>query len=128
MCETKEMDQKLKDKVKGFFQGWKAGKPGHMLLNTTKTYRSNHVKRDIFEWYGQKKLKSFEILSFQQIVPAMIDVKVKIVYTIHKIKSEKIVVARCVCERSAYQAYTDGTWGVNPISVLKENDLKADIK
>ena len=79
------------------------------------------------EWYGLKKLSFFEILDSIEVVPAMIDVQVHIRYSVGDDKRDKVVTARCVCEKEAFQAYTDGKWGVNPISIIKEEEYDSKI-
>ena len=116
--------EKITAVIKSYFTAWKKKKVKDMFAASTLTYQSNHTPKHIKDWYGRKKLTSFEILETKEVTVARSDVEVKISYSVGNVKKQIVVTAICICEREAFLPYSNGTWGVNPISVIKEHDLK----
>ena len=107
--------------VKKFFSALKRRRFTEALHFSTFTYQSNHKVSEIFHNWNKKKITEIELIGSKQIASAITDIQVKISYTFGKTEFHQFILVRCVCERAAYQAYSDGVWGVNPISTLKED-------
>jgi len=111
------------DVVKAFCRAWKLGDHKAMLDSSTLTYRGYHKIKDIEVAFGSKTLIRFKVKEKETIVPAMVDIDVEIHYKQGTAKYNRITKVRCVCERQAFDASVNGSWGVNPISALRERDL-----
>ena len=115
--------EKLEQKVKEFFDAWIKHDFHEMLKHTTLTYRAYHVAQNIKDWYDRKHLIEYKIIKSIKIVDAMYDITVEIHYKIGNLRRNKLVTTRAICEKQPFDASVNGTWGVNPISVLKEKKI-----
>jgi hypothetical protein len=112
--------------VRHFFNSWKARDWKGMLEHSQITWRdkpdNSELKMAI--WFGQKKLKAFEILVAHRVSETTYDVGLRLSYRGPGRQYVKTnVIARVICESAAYSPHPLGTWGVNPVSVLKEDSF-----
>lgn len=111
------------DALKNFMNAWKDSNWSEMLKNTQKTWRSkeNNNSELLKNWFYLKDLLTFKILKINQISESCVDVLLSIRYVFgdSKLKEMKIK-ARVICETEPYKPNKDGTWGVNPLSILRE--------
>ena len=109
--------------VKKFMKAWKYSNWSEMLLYTQKTWRSkeNNSGEMLKNWFYLKDLLTFKILKRNQISESCVDVLLSIRYVFgdSKLKETKIR-ARVICETEPYKPDPEGTWGINPISILRE--------
>lgn len=119
-----DFKEKLEQKVKAFFDAWIKHDFFEMLKNTTLTYRAYHVAQNIKDWYDKKNLIEYNIKRSMKVTEAMYDVTVEIHYKIGNMERNRLVTARATCEIQAFDASVNGSWGINPISVLKETKIK----
>ena len=111
------------DTLTNFMNAWKANNWSEMLKNTQKTWRSkeNNNSELLKSWFSLKDLLTFKVLKINQISLSCVDILLGISYIFgdSKIKETKIR-ARVICETEPYKPSKDGTWGVNPVSILRE--------
>ena len=109
--------------VKKFMNAWKDSNWPEMFKYTQKTWRSkeNNNSELLKNWFYLKDLLTFKILRINQISLSCVDVLLGIGYMFGNLKlKETKVRARVICETEPYKPSKDGTWGVNPISILRE--------
>ena len=108
-----------------FMDAWKNEDWAVMLVNSQRTWRSkegNNAER-IFNFFGHKKLLEFKIIGMNEVSNCCTDVVIRIKYYINPGKTQQCEVeARLLNELKEYHPSVDGSWGVNPISVLKEHE------
>ncbi len=101
-----------------FLEAWQDKNYTKMFEYCQLTWKSNHKEGGI-KWlknyYDHKKLTTWRMIK-EEKADFVVDFKVAIIYD-HK---SKIVKTRLICEKAPYKPHSDGTWGVNPISVLRE--------
>ena len=111
------------DVLKNFMNAWKDSNWSDMLENTQKTWRSKETNNSelLKNWFYLKDLLTFKVLKINQISESCVDVLLGISYMFgdSKIKETKIR-DRVICEIEPYKPSKDGTWGVNPVSILRE--------
>lgn len=106
-----------------FMKAWKDSNWSEMLKYTQKTWRSkeNNNSEMLKDWFYLKDLLTFKILKINQISESCMDVLLSIRYVFgdSELKETKIR-ARVICETEPYKPSKDGTWGVNPVGILRE--------
>ncbi len=111
------------DTLTKFMNAWKDSNWSEMLENAQKTWRSkeNNNSELLKSWFYLKDLTTFKILKTEKISDTCVDVTLRISYLfyISNLKEIKIK-ARVICETEPYKPSKDGTWGVNPVSILRE--------
>jgi len=110
--------------LKKYLKTWEKRNLKEMLKHSTKTYRAYNNENNLDEFMGSKKLLSFKIDDPVILGDAMVEIPVEITYSQGEEKFTKQIKPRIVCEIAAYQASVNGTWGVNPISAFKEEEIK----
>jgi len=109
--------------VKKFMKAWKDREWSEMFRYTQKTWRSkeNNNSELLKNWFYLKDLLTWKILKINQISESCVDVLLGIRYVFgdSKLKETKIR-ARVICETEPYKPDPEGTWGINPISILRE--------
>lgn len=110
--------------LKKYLKAWKKGNLKEMLKHSTKTYRAYHKEDHFDEFIGSKKLQNFKIGKPIKLGDAMEEVPVEITYTQKEENFTKQINPRIVCELEAYSPSVNGSWGVNPISTFKEEEIK----
>ena len=70
-------------------------------------------------WFDFKELIEFSITGSKTQSPVMIDVDATIRYRMGEIHTATVT-ARVIREVAPYKPSSSGTWGVNPLTVLKE--------
>ncbi|MBA7569466.1 hypothetical protein ES708_11205 [subsurface metagenome] len=109
--------------IKNFMNAWKDSNWSEMLKYTQKTWRNkeNNNSEMLKDWFYLKDLLTFKILKINQISESCMDVLLSIRYVFgdSKLKETKIR-ARVICETEPYKPSKDGTWGVNPVGILRE--------
>lgn len=94
-------------------QDWKA-----LYLATQLTTRELWNEERLAEVYGKMTLQSWYVTDCVKQSDVMVDVSAKCwIEVAGGVRTDRVK-ARVVCELAPYQPSEDGTWGVNPISVL----------
>lgn len=79
------------------------------------TWRKNHSQAELKTMFEGMALQDFTILNDNDSGKPLVTVQVS-----SKINGlNKRLAVNVICEESAYKARLSGTWGVNPISVMK---------
>jgi len=114
------MNRETKKIVGKFLANWKKKDWAKMAKYTQLTWRDSHKNNaQLLEWwFGIKPLKKWKITDIKIIGDACRDIYIDIDYG----EGMKEIRARVICEVAAYEADVKGTWGVNPISCLKEKN------
>jgi len=111
------------DTLKNFMNAWKNSNWSEMLENSQITWRSkeNNNSELLKSWFSLKDLLTFKVLKIETISDSCVDITLGISYLYFdsNLKEAKIK-ARVICETEPYKPGKDGTWGVNPISILRE--------
>ena len=109
-----------------FLECWKRKQFKKMIDFLQVTWKLEHEKRgtdikDLLKnsFFGFKKLIYFEIKTIQT-QGIFVDIETIIKYKIQEKTFTKKIKPRIICEIGAYQPSEKGTWGVNPIGVLRE--------
>lgn len=115
--------------VKKFFNSWKHKEFKMMSRACQKTWFSKfHGDMKAWDWikhnYGNKTLLRFEIDSVIYTNEVVCDISIKMEYVFADKNYQRVVIARCICERGAYKTHPKGKWGVNPISTLREHTME----
>lgn len=112
--------------LEDFMEAWKNEDWNGMWKNSQKTWRSkreNNAER-LFDLFGHKNLLEYGVVGFNEVSDCCVDVEVKIKYTTdpHDPFSayEYTIRPRLLNEIKEYTPSKEGEWGVNPISMLKE--------
>lgn len=115
------------EKLENFLEAWKNEDWHGMWKSSQKTWRcreGNNAER-LFDLFGHKKLESYEIIGLNEVSDCCVDVEVRIEYSIEPHNPftvyEYTIRPRLLNETKEYTPSVDGEWGVNPISILKEN-------
>lgn len=106
----------MEEVLKQFLQAWKLGNWDKMYLLSQKTWKANHTRTEIKSLF-KTKIKAFELgtNNFDDKLPCIVDISLKV-----KVNGKvKELTARLVKEKAKMKPSTDGDWGVNPISMLK---------
>ena len=114
------MDKKIKKVVEKFLINWKKKNWTKMVKYTQLTWRGAFRKnnsRRLESWFGLKNLEEWKIIKVESVGEACRDVFINIYYG----KGTKEIRARVICETGPYKPDVKGSWGVNPISCLKED-------
>ena len=114
------MDREIKKVIRKFLTAWQKKDWVKMAKYTQLTWRSNHENNIgwLESWFWEKNLKKWEITKIEFVGDACRDVYIDIDYG----KEIKKIKARILCEDAPYKPSIKGTWGVNPISCLKEKN------
>ena len=112
------------DTLKNFMNAWKDSNWLEMFENSQITWRSRGRNKgvDLLKgWFYLKDLTTFKILKTEKISDTCVDVTLRIsyLYYISNLKETKIR-ARIICETEPYKPDKNGTWGINPLSILRE--------
>jgi len=111
------------DALTDFMNAWKGSNWSEMFRYTQKTWRSKKDNNSelLKNWFYLKDLLTFKVLKINKISESCVDVLlgIKYVFGNSKLKETKIR-ARVICETEPYKPDPMGTWGVNPISILRE--------
>ena len=113
------MDKEARKAVEKFLIAWQKKDWKKMKKYTQLTWRSLHLNNVMLleSWFEYKDLKKWEIIKTEFVGDACRDVSINIDYG----EGIKRIKARVLCEDEPYKPNIKGTWGVNPISCLKEN-------
>lgn len=84
-------------------------------LLCTKTWKSNHDKKWLDNWFVNYDIRFIGILKVNYLSPVMADVVVKI----KKSGKPALLTARVIKEKAPYEPGENGEWGVNPNSCLR---------
>lgn len=112
-----------------FLQAWQSQDWQAMAEVTQLTWRSK--QENSAEWlqgfYGPKRLEQFEVGTCEVISPTASRINCEVVYSLQSkgfasTKQTKTLKAMVIQEKAPYEPSEQGTWGVNPISTLKEGD------
>ena len=75
----------------------------------------------VISWYGSRVVPiSYEVIDYELKDDTTIDAVINVTFK----TGIKQIKARIICEKGAYEPSIDGTWGVNPISCLRKNNVK----
>lgn len=106
-----------------FLSAWQKKDWRLMLDNCQLTWVSNKTDAvDALEsMFGFKELQEFTIDQSSCVTPNVVeDISATIKYPMFSEMCVKKIKARVICEISPYNPSSQGQWGVNPISVLRE--------
>ena len=107
-------------------QDWKNQNWQQMVTVSQKTWVSDQSDPAgaLESQFGFKTLKGFKITGTSPVSSVMTDVTFLVYYeaTTNQI-DEKQITARVIKESAAETPSTQGTWGVNPISALREEGV-----
>ena len=114
------------ERLEKFMEDWKNEDWNGMWKNSQKTWRSkedNNAKR-LYDLFGHKNLLEYKVIGFNEVSSCCVDVEVRIGYSIAEndiYSTYKYTLRpRLLNEIKEYYPREDGEWGVNPISMLKE--------
>lgn len=104
-----------------FLFGWKNRDWNKMLKHSQITWKSTQedAVEKLKSFFAFRDLEMFEVLESKKVSDMCMDVSAVIKYSFEKAKIKKIR-ARVIREIEPYRPSESGTWGVNPISVLRE--------
>jgi len=105
-----------------FFYAFKERNPDKMLEVCQKTWKSKPKAREKLElWFGTLFLKGMKITEIKRISDTVYDVTARVGIKPRKQQQSLVtlVTGRVICESHPYTPSKMGTWGVNPLSVLK---------
>jgi len=117
--------EKVKEIVERFLDCWQ--KQGwHKMMDCTqltwKELQKTPAER-LKVMFGLMKLKSYEIGKAKQVTDVCWDVKAKVRYrTIRRRYVSSDIVLRVICEKGYMKPDVEGTWGVNPLSLFREQN------
>lgn len=107
-----------------YFTAWQNRDWERMSCFCQKTWIANRVKPKLFltEYYNHKNLISWQVEKVDSN-GVMATIKCIIEYRVNKDVRKRKISANLIREGAPYKLKTDGTWGVNPISTLKEKGI-----
>ncbi|MBA7574161.1 hypothetical protein ES695_08255 [Candidatus Atribacteria bacterium 1244-E10-H5-B2] len=108
--------------VKKFMKAWRNRDWSEMFRYTQKTWQSKGGNNppSLMDWFGPKKLTKTKIIDVYEISDCCVDITLKISYLFISNLKEAKIRARVICETEPYKPNKDGTWGINPLSILRE--------
>lgn len=108
--------------VKKFMKAWRDRDWSEMFRYTQKTWQSKGGNNppSLMDWFGPKKLTKTKIIDVYEISDCCVDITLKISYLFISNLKETKIRARVICETEPYKSNKDGTWGINPLSILRE--------
>jgi len=108
--------------VKKFMKAWKDREWSEMFRYTQKTWQSKEGNNPslLASWFGPKNLTKTKIIDEHKISDCCVDITLKINYLFILNLKEVKIKARVICETDPYKPDPMGTWGVNPLSILRE--------
>jgi hypothetical protein len=92
-----------------------------MVMSTQLTWRetTDNPVRSLQNQYDMRELIGAEITGRSEVSAAMVDIGVRITYSIGSEVDSRETSYRVIREIGAYEPSADrGTWGVNPISAM----------
>lgn len=108
--------------VADYLAAWKAGDWARMVASTQLTWRdtTNDPAKRLQSQYEIRRLLGAEITGREHAdFPAMVDVSLRITYSVGSEVETQETTYRVIRETGPYEPSADrGTWGVNPISAL----------
>jgi hypothetical protein len=111
------------DVVNAFCNAWMAKDWAKMLTVCQKSWAARYDAATLKGWFESRPIQSFKIVGFEGFRPVMGDVVVML-------DGKTVVRARLIKENPPTfggmqnNPSEDGEWGVNPISVLREQTVK----
>jgi hypothetical protein len=110
--------KRVNECVNDFFQGWKDQNWEKMYDNCQVTWKDQRKQTDIEKHFDldQWKLKQFKINGFSNFSSSKRTFMVELSFADGHIENHMAIV---ICEAAPYKAAPYGTWGVNPVSVLR---------
>lgn len=109
--------------VAGWIESWERQKWGAMVnyIQITWLSKQRNPQNGIRGLFFAKKLKEAHIIESEKVCGFIFDIKVRLRYTISHKSRVVEVNARVLRETAPYKpSVTEGKWGVNPISTLRE--------
>ena len=106
-----------------FLIAWKHQDWNRMKLFTQITWKATEVYPDFLsDTFDVKELRSAKIIRRNEKVetPVLVDIIVRVQYRMLGESCTKLLAARVIREREPFHPSESGTWGVNPISVIRE--------
>lgn len=112
----------MENTIKQFCQAWSKNDYSKMYGLCTTTWKAKNTKTDLKNLIIGK-IKSFRIVftEYNSKFPCLCDINIKVKYK-GKVKELK---ARLIKESKLYATSEEGTWGVNPISVIRNLYVKS---
>jgi hypothetical protein len=111
----------------GYLNAWKEADWETMTEYTQLTWLNNEADAIGFldAVYGFKDLVGAEIINTTEVSDVCVDIEYIIYYTFAGGEVSKVkITARIICESGPYEPSTEGQWGVNPVSALREEELE----
>lgn len=109
--------------VAGWIQTWESQKWGAMAdyIQITWLSKQKNPQNEIRGLFFAKKLKEAHIIKSEKVCGFIVDVKVRLRYSISHKSRVVEVNARVLRETAPYvPSVNEGKWGVNPVSTLRE--------
>ncbi len=112
----------MENTIKQFCQAWSKNDYSKMYRLSQITWKSNNTKKYLKRLIIEK-IQGFKILSvdFDEKHPCLCDINLQVK---HKGKLKELK-ARLIKENKPYSTSEEGTWGVNPISVIRNLYVKS---
>lgn len=110
-----------------YILAWKNQNWNEMVNFSQKTWKDKESDPTglLEAWYDFKTLKGFEIKNVKKISDVTSDITFIVNYEAFTNQiSKKQITARIIKETAPYTPSVDGKWGVNPVSMLREDDIK----
>lgn len=118
------MEEAYIKKLRGFLDAWMVKNWQGMIDNSQLTWVNAHKDAILAlqQFLSSVKPKKYEIKTCQDITVTAKDIDVALSFKMEGVKKKvfhRTITARVVCEEALNKPSVSGTWGVNPISVLR---------
>ncbi len=103
----------MKKTLERFLKYWKKRNYQRMYRLCQKTWVSNHSKGELINLFTGNELEEYQIGKIDNRGAIQsVDLRLKIN------GAYKLITVNMICEKKAFKPTIEGTWGVNPISIL----------
>jgi len=110
-----EYDKKSLTKINSFLKSVKNKNLSQVYKHCQITWKSNNSKK-ILQSLVDMELVNYDVLLYEKVT----DVAIKFIVSLEFRQAGKFVAyPMVICEKSPYEPSLKGTWGVNPISILR---------
>ena len=110
---------KLEKTVNDFMGAWRKKDFSKMQNLLQKTYLDGSQPVDLPTVFGNVDIKTWKIVKSLRIGQACRDMIVNVIFGQNGITNKRKLNIRVICETAPYIPDLSGSWGVNPISVMR---------
>jgi len=118
MKKPRRMEKAISDRITSFMEAWKQRNWPEMFEHCQLTWKEGHTSGELGKVFGNETyhLTGYEIKGHSNLSSVRQTVLMDLTFSDGRVCHHA---ANLLCEARPYKTATYGTWGVNPISVLR---------